>query len=164
MGAWADYTLPSSYLRNISSADFGKLPFSGDVPATAQYLIRAKGKLQSYLRADLAQFIVSMGDASFFDAIAAASAIEDPLDHALSLGYAYAHYWDKMVNIDDQWAIRARAMDSEMKAAAAALAQIIPGALGQTTSAINAPAVSAVTTIVGRQGNIATDTLLGYGS
>lgn len=157
MGAWADYTIPSEILRNISAKDFGSLPYSGDVDTDAQYLIRAKGKLQSYLRADLAAFIVSAGDTSFFDSVAAATAIADPLDHALALGYVYAHYWDKMVNIDDQWAIRAKAIEAEMKAAASALAQIIPGALGSADTATNAPAVSSVVTIIGRMGNIQTD-------
>ena len=163
MGAWADYVLPSIYLRNISQKDFGTLPYPGDVPATAQYLIRAKGKLQSYLRQDLAQFVVSMGDVAFFDAVASATAITDPLNHALSLGYAYAHYWDKMVNIDDQWSIRARAMEAELKSAAAALAQVIPGALGQVASATNAPTLSAVVTIIGRGGNIQTEPFTRYG-
>lgn len=158
MGAWADYALPSSYLRNISQKDFGTLPYPGDVPKDAQYLIRAKGKLQSCLRQDLAPFVVSMGDTVFFDTVAANATITDPFRHALSLGYAYAFYWDKLVNIDDQWAIRAKAMEAELKSAAAALAQIIPGALGQVTGATNAPALSAVVTIIGRGGNISTET------
>lgn len=156
MGAWADYTIHAEQLRNISFQDFVGLPYLSDIPASTQYLIRAKGKLQSYLRTDLAQFIVSAGDATFFDTVAGTAAIVDPLDHALALGFAYAHYWDRLVNFDDQWAIRARAMEAEMKAAATALAQIIPGAIGSATGATNAPAVSAVVTIIGRGGNIST--------
>lgn len=162
MGAWADYTIPTNVLHNISVQDFGASVIGPDVHASAPYMTRAKGKLQSYLRAPLASFIASAGDAAFFDSVAEATALADPLDHALALGYAYAYYWDKMVNIDDQWSIRARAMEAEMKEAAKALAEIIPAAIGSASGPAAGPALSAVVTIIGRSGNITTGTFPNY--
>lgn len=162
MGAWAEYTIPSTVLHNISVQDFGASVIGAEVHASAPYMTRAKGRLQSYLRAPLASFIVSAGDAAFFDSVASSAPLADALDHALALGYAYAYYWDKMVNVDDQWSIRARAMDAEMKEAAKALSEIIPGAVGSVDGATTGPAVSAITTIIGRSGNISTGTFPTY--
>lgn len=152
MGAWADLTLPVEKLTAISHSDFKGLPGT-TVPAASEYLIRAKGKLQSLLRRHLAVFIVQTGDVLFFDAVAAAASTLDPLQDTLACGYAWAYYWDKMINVDDQWAIRARECLREMEAGAEALASVLPGILGETDTAVGTPAVSAVVTGIGRLGN-----------
>lgn len=144
MGAWADLDLNTSVMRGISRNDFAKLVSLTDADAV---LDSAKTTARVMLTSQLAKWVNQSASAdAFFDALAENTTIDRELAHVIGYAYAYHFYWDKMINIDDQWAIRARDMKRMLEDAVKSLAAVAPTSLSLVSGTLSTARSVAVNT------------------
>lgn len=153
MGAWADHTLPISYLEGYSK-DFEIVDEELTEAADPTYKV-AKANVCMYLSDPLGQYIIQVAAGNletFFDQLAANASLHGHLNQLLALEYARLRYADCSKREGDKWDKKADDAQMLLKSAIKGFANVAAGVLGLATTTGRTASISAAAHSVGGWG------------